>query len=269
MPTKYGHWDQGQESARILEELMALGFTKSLWSECANTLEYEIPNEIQIAFANLSEDPYAPGSGRYRSYSRMVYLPWRDSLEWVPEIERDGNLHAPYEQGGFNREAQNVRYFRGVTQTVRSSNFLERLIKRDLDALSGLEVFRHWPVYVGVHLVRLLVRPGHKKAGITPDYLHQDGGADVFTFVHMIGLSNAAGGETMVATPGCVGMAPLEVADEEQLAHFKLASPLDWYAVNDQAVSHHSAPIRANDLERPATRDVVLLGMSPYKPVFV
>ncbi|WP_142279507.1 2OG-Fe dioxygenase family protein [Mycobacterium arosiense] len=247
---------------------MTIGFTKSLWPERSNAPEGEIPKEIRIAFANLREDPYAPGSGRYRSYSRMVYLPWRDSLEWVPEIERDGNAYAPYDQGRFNGEFQNVRYFPGVAQMIRSSTFLEGLIKRDLQVLSGAEAFKYWPVYVGVHLIRLLVQSGNRKAGTTPDYLHQDGGTGMFTFVHMMGLSNTAGGETMVATPGCVGMSPLEVSDDEQLAYFKLASPLDWYAVNDQAVSHHAAPIRADDVARPASRDIVLLGISPYKPIF-
>lgn len=267
--TKYDRWEQRYESALILEKLLTLGFTKSLYAECPDAPKDDIPKEIEIAFANLSEDPYAPSSGRYRSYSRMVYLPWRDLLEWVPEIERDGNPHAPYDQGRFNGEFQGVRYFPGVAQTLRSSKFLEGLIKRDLNALSGIEAFQYWPIYVGVHLIRLLVQPGHKEAGTTPNCLHQDGGTDMFTFVHMMGVSNAAGGETMVATPGCVDMSPLEVSEDEQLAYFKLANPLDWYAINDQAVSHHAAPIRADDLARPATRDIILLGISPYKPIFI
>jgi hypothetical protein len=90
----------------------------------------------------------------------------------------------------------------------------------------------------------------------------------MFTFVHLIGLENATGGETLVASPACVGMSPADVPDEDRLDRLRLERPLDWYAVNDQMVSHYASPIRAEDTQAPATRDVVLLGISPYKPIF-
>lgn len=256
------------ELEEIQERLTGQGFTVSLGQGGFEATQAAVPRDVKDAFADLAKDPYAPESGRHRSYSRMLYLPWRDSLEWLPEVARDGVPSSPYDQGRFNGEFQQTRYFPGVGQRVGSSPFLEKVVRADLASLSGLEVFRLWPVYVGVHLIRLLVEPGRERAMTTPDCLHQDGGADMFGFVHLIGLSNAAGGDTLVAPPECAGMAPHTVAARDRLAHFRLERPLDWYAINDHRVSHHAAAIRATDPQRPAVRDVVLLGISPYKPIF-
>lgn len=260
--------DIKQESSSVHEQLTAQGFARSLGRRHSESLEVAAPKKIAAEFEHLTEDPYALGSGRYRSYSRMVYLPWRDSLEWLPELEREGGLFSPYDQGRFNNEFQDIRYFPAVGDPIRSSKFFEETVRADLATLSGQEAFRHWPVYIGVHLIRLLVEPGRDKAGTTPDCLHQDGGADMFTFVHLIRLSNATGGDTLIAPPSCVGMSPLEVRHDDRLAHFRLERPLDWYAVNDQMVSHHAAPIHADNPQESATRDVILLGVSPYKPIF-
>lgn len=254
----------GETCDEVREQLLVRGFAMS--GRVAGSAG--VPGRVGEEFAGLAEDPHSPGSGRYRAYSRMLYLPWRDSLEWMPEEVREGRSWSPYDQGSFNREFPGMRYFPGISAEVKGLGFLEELVRADLGRIPDNGSFSQWPVYVGVHLIRLQPGTSTGEAGTTPDHLHQDGGADMFTFVHLVGLSNAEGGETTIAKPECAGRAPHEVSGDERLADFKLEEALQWYAVNDQAVSHHAAAIRRSDPGEPARRDVVLLGISPCKPVF-
>lgn len=53
----------------------------------------------------MREDPYAPGSRRYRAYSRAVALPWDRSFSWLPTTtDQDGFEQCVYHQGEHNTE---------------------------------------------------------------------------------------------------------------------------------------------------------------------
>lgn len=223
---------------------------------------------LPSVFDELPIDPYAPGSGRYRRYGRMVFQAWNERLDWLPDVWTDRGAVAPYDQGEYNSEFPVTRYLPGLGKTAELTDGLGLLVRSDLALLPAEEAFTHWPVYVGVHLIRLCVLPGQVKAFVTPNHLHQDGGSHMHTFVHLVGLQNAAGGEILVAAPHHAGRLPTEVTDAERLAEFCLAVPGEGYAVQDQAVSHHVEGIEALDKARAAVRDIILVGISPYQPAF-
>jgi hypothetical protein len=252
---------------QLASDLARDGYAARLSSTYSEGFE-QIANGLKPAFNKLPPDPYSLSSGRYRQYSRMVYMPWSGSFEWLPEAQIDGLECSPYDQGSFNSEHQLVRYLPSLPQEVKLDSEFRDLLLKDVSSLRELEAFRIWPVYLGIHLIRLLVKPGELEAVTTPNSMHQDGGTDMYTFVHLVNLENASGGNTLVGDTRCAGLSPERVDEADIRASLRLERPGDLYVVDDQAVSHHASGIRAIDPEAPAVRDIILVGVSPYKPTF-
>lgn len=249
------------------EELLQSGYVHRVTRSDTSRMVSDV-DELRKSFVTLPVDPYASGTGRSRVYGRALYRHWAQSFEWLPDIVSNGNHVQPYDQGTFNQDFFQTRYLPALPEPVQAATHLAGLIDHALRVVTLKETFRIWPVYIGVHLIRLSVSAGAAQAVTTPNVLHQDGGTDMFTFVHLMSIANVCGGETTVARPEQAGKFPNELGDDEVLARFSLSSPGDWYAVNDEAVSHHASAVQPFDSRISCVRDIVLLGVSPYQPSF-
>lgn len=248
----------------LTKDLQANGFAADFTADSNDPLWAD----LSPIFESLRIDPYATCSGRYRQYSRLVYLPWSGALDWLPEAVVEGAAYSPYDQGSFNKEYADVRYLPSIDDETKVRVGLRDLLLRDLRSLPDVEAFTIWPVYVGVHLIRLLVKPGEKEAITTPNVMHQDGGKDMHTFVHLVKLDNATGGVTTVGDPDCAGLLPDAIDPQRIRGTLRLERPGDQYVIDDQAVSHYASGITASDDAKPAVRDIILVGVSPYVPTF-
>lgn len=226
--------------------------------------------QLAAAFAGLPEDPYAPGGKRFRRYSRLVYLPWNEGLFWIPGIpdNRYGSV-AEYHQGRYNPDfTQLRRRFPEVPEMLQRNALLLQIIRSDIAQLQWLEEMTRTPIYIGLHMVKLAVGNRGDVAVSSPNCLHQDGGANMFTFAHLVDCHNVVGGENVIATPESAGRQPEELAPEAIHAQFTLAEPLETYVVHDHRVSHHVSPVRLGDAPGPGQRSILIIGVAPFVPDF-
>lgn len=225
-------------------------------------------DRLRAVFADLPADPYAVGSNRFRRYSQLVHLPWRDELAWIPDLpDPVFGAVAEYWQDGYNPDYPGQRRrFPAIPAAVRDSVLLERIIRANVAQILWHEEFAHAPIYVGVHLIKLAVDGPDQVAVSSPNCLHQDGGRSMFTFAHLVTSDNIAGGENVIAAPACAGRSPDEVPPSDIRARFRLADPLDGYVVHDHRVSHYVSPVRVGSLPTIGARGVIIMGIAPMSP---
>ncbi|RPF21499.1 2OG-Fe dioxygenase family protein [Myceligenerans xiligouense] len=220
---------------------------------------------LRAACRDLPEDPYAPNSGRYRRYARAVFLPWSKDLFWMPATEsqvREGVNG--YYQGDNNPEHAGVtRNFPAISVGICNNRLLLDIIQFDFAQTYWSEHDAVWPLYVGVHLVKLQVEEDGHEAVSSPNELHQDG--EPYVFAHLIYRHNAEGGTNLIATPGYRGKQPEDVPPADRLAEFQMTRPLDTYAVTDDLVSHYVGPIRKGGAPVPGERAILLVDWVPMR----
>ncbi|CAM4137272.1 2OG-Fe dioxygenase family protein [Lacicoccus alkaliphilus] len=227
-----------------------------------DALEYEgIKTDYKVLldyFEDLPVDDYAPELNRYRRYSRALVLPTSKSLEWLPNVERDGNEYAAYFQGKFNPEHPgSYREFHAIDPHILENELLNKIIMADYEETFWGEEDQIMPIHVGVHFVKLEVEKEGDRAVSSPDCLHQDG--EPFTFAHLIERRNVKGGLNAIGVPSVGGKQPEEVADEDLHEVFKLNRPLESYGVEDSSVSHYVGPVMKGGAEGRAVRSVILI----------
>lgn len=236
--TGYGRWD-------LFDEL-------GLGEENSN---YE---SLKAAFADLPVDPYASSSGRHRRYARGVFFPWSREFFWMPATDdqaREG-MHGYY-QGENNPEYPGlVRNLPAISDSTCQNELLLDIIQFNFDQTSWSEDDAAWPIFVGVHLIKLHIAEGDGEAVSSPNELHQDG--EPYVFAHLVYRDNAEGGDNVIATPAHRGKQPHEVPEQDTLAQFEMRSPLESYGITDKKVSHYVAPVRKGDADRPGERAIVL-----------
>ncbi|KJS53836.1 2OG-Fe dioxygenase family protein [Streptomyces rubellomurinus] len=220
---------------------------------------------LRAAYDDLPADPYAPGSGRHRRYARGVFLPWSKEFFWMPATEsqaREGMNG--YYQGDNNPEYVGVvRELPAISQEICANPLLLDLIRFDFEQTRWSQDDAVWPLYVGVHLIKLHVEDGEGEAVSSPNELHQDG--EPYVFCHLIYRDNAEGGHNVVATPAHRGKQPQDVPAHDLLAEFELEKPLESYAIADELVSHYVAPIRNAGAPRPGERAIMLADWVPMR----
>ncbi|MEU3961749.1 2OG-Fe dioxygenase family protein [Streptomyces buecherae] len=224
---------------------------------------------LTAAYADLPADPYAPTTHRYRRYSHAVYLPWTRQLSFAPGApDATYGTVTEYWQDGHNPEYPDLRRrLPDIPADLRANALLLHLIHADLAQVEWVADLRRVPLYVGVHLIKLAVTDRSQVAVSSPDCLHQDGGSRAtFTFAHLVGCANVAGGENVIARPECAGSRPDEVPPEALHERFTLREPLDGYAVHDHRVSHYVAPVRLGTGPGHGDRRILIIGLAPYAP---
>ncbi|TQF02419.1 hypothetical protein E6W39_09235 [Kitasatospora acidiphila] len=219
---------------------------------------------LRAAYADLPPDPYAPGSGRHRRYARGMFLPWSKEFIWMPatESQRREGMNGYY-QGDHNPEYPNVvRNLPAITQETCDNPLVLDMIKFAFEQTRWSEDDSVWPLFVGVHLIKLHIEDDGEAVS-SPNELHQDG--EPYVFAHLIYRDNMVGGGNVIATPAYRGKQPADVPPEDTLAAFDLEKPLDSYAITDDLVSHYVAPIRKGEAERPGERAIMLSDWVPMR----
>ncbi|OPG03930.1 hypothetical protein B1R27_27000 [Streptomyces sp. GKU 895] len=220
---------------------------------------------LRAAYDDLPADPYAPGSGRYRRYARGMFLPWSREFIWMPatETQRSNGMHGYY-QGDHNPEYPGiVRDLAAISDEVCGNQLLQDMVQFDFEQTRWSEDDRVWPLFVGVHLIKLHIEEPGREAVSSPNELHQDG--EPYVFCHLVYKHNAEGGSNLIATPPYRGKQPDDVPAADRLAEFELTRPLESYAVADHLVSHYVGPIRKGSAPEPGERAIVLTDWVPMR----
>lgn len=221
---------------------------------------------LKAAFDDLPLDPYSPDSGRHRRYARGLFLPWTQELTWMPQTASQfaEGAHGYY-QGDNNPEfpGEVVRNLPAVSDDVLNNPLLMRLLQFDYTQTFWSEDDSVWPLYVGLHLMKLRIEDEHQEAVASPNELHQDG--EPFVFVHLLYRDNVVGGRNVLATPPHRGEQPEDVPAEDILADFLIEKPLESYGIDDSRVSHYVAPVRRGPEDRPGERSIFIVDWVPMR----
>jgi len=201
---------------------------------------------LRREFSLLERDEYSPqGTNRFRRYANGIILPWLDqrTVNWLPPVvDSAGVRRAGYGQGRFNPDHAGMRNFHALSDEVKASPALLELIREDFALTFWPNGGHQFPIYVGVHFIKL-TSPGPDRPGVSsPDCFHQDG--EPFTFAHLIFRSpNSDGGVNFIGHP-CLRDVSIEKAPSSSIkAQFTLAEPFDSFAVHDPKVTHYVSPI--------------------------
>lgn len=205
-------------------------------------------------------------ANRYRRYGNGIILPWRidDSPEWLPTHLDENSRHlSGYDQGSNNPEHDSTRYFCALTNSVKDTSFLKSLVMHDFKQTFWPTRYTRFPIYFGVHFVKLLADAPNKFGISSPNCFHQDG--EPFTFAHLVSRSeNTRGGVNYVAKPEARNKTLDFVNGNEIHQEFELGSFLQSFAVHDPAVSHYVTPIQMNNENgSKAERCIILIDFSP------
>lgn len=240
------------DKSHVIEGLNDRGFEDSLEVLCN-------------FFIGLPPDRYEPTVNRYRRHDRAVYLPWKKSLDWLPNPEDpEYGLVVDYDMQGYNSEFSDLkRQYPAIPVEIRENPLLKEIVRFDLEQTMWLDGFARTPLNVGVGCVMLSVEDEASEAASTPNMLHQDGGAVAFTFVHLIFRQNVIGGENFIAPPRCVGFLPTELSPDMIQTKFTLEEPLDAFGVHNSRVSHHVNSVRRGHEPHAGRRCALIVAISP------
>ncbi|WP_439853854.1 2OG-Fe dioxygenase family protein [Pseudomonas yamanorum] len=231
-------------------------------------IEYEVIDEVELKheFDVLEVDPFAPqGVNRFRRYANGVIMPWKPSsdVHWMPPVEDGlGKILAGYDQGGNNPDHSNIRYFNSLSVNVKTNRLLNKLILDDFSHTFWDWTGQPFPIYFGVHFVKLQSHSPHDLGISSPNLFHQDG--EPFTFAHLVHRSsNACGGINYIGTTFARNKSLEEVSEGDIVRSFTLNAFLESFAVFDPAVSHYVSPISKMDsTDSAAERCMILIDFS-------
>jgi hypothetical protein len=119
-----------------------------------------------------------------------------------------------------------------------------------------------FPIYVGVHFVKLLVLNKGKLSFSSPNLMHQDG--EAFTFAHLLSRYNVDGGVNYISTPDYANRKINDIPQDKIISQFEMFDIMDSYGVCDELVSHYVSPIKLkNPLLDYGVREIILIDFSP------
>jgi hypothetical protein len=215
---------------------------------------------LKHAFAGGRSD----GPTRLRYYGRYLLTPnsARETLDL--QVGSGSFLSSDYRQGAdLNPEQRGaLRRYMPLPEDLWNSELLRELIlfDRDLVLLDDLWAnARRSPIAVGVHLIRMIARPG-KPAAPSPSVPHQDG--EPFTCIHLIDRQGVQGGLSQIfrnVPHNGVNRAG------ELMTEVVLANIFDTLVVWDKEVFHHVTALDVSDGSQVGTRDVLIVDFTPLE----
>ena len=252
---------------KMRHALKQAGFFKGKMNSLllSNNTAFEI-ELIKQNFASLPKDPYAETTAnRFRAYSNLILIPWERCLFWIPTENKNGQHLSSYWQGNYNDEYQGkIRHFTALNTAVKNSTILKNLILHDFDLTFWKKYNCHFPLYIGVHFVKLLVSAKNPRAISSPNCMHRDG--EAFTFAHLFARHNVTGGTNYIAGPEWANDTLSNIPCRHIKAKFELHETFETYAVCDQLVSHYVSPVELENKDIPfGCREIILLDFSAMK----
>lgn len=219
-------------------------------SECNDVKLDELCfNEFSDCFKNLVEDVYMKDGDtyRYRRFSefRLTIEDEKVELELLPHRTFNQSKDLNSYSGGYDR------VYPPLEEHIISNPFLHQLMVDVYLQLPESErtASKHWEI--GVHLYRIVGKeqaPGFP----APEGAHQDG--HEFTSITLINRSNVVGGESIF----------LDFDKKVRIKHV-LSEPIETAIFNDRKGLHDVTPIRPENINKIATRDVCGFSLNPIK----
>lgn len=215
-------------------------------------------------YHELPVDRYEPDSNRFRRHSRGVYLPWENTLSWIPNAkDPEYGEVLEYDMKGYNSEfLSDTRYFPAIPAHILNSSIVQRVIGFDLKQTMWMDNFSKTPLSVGVGCI-MLKSGSDVETCSTPNMLHQDGGEVALTFIHLITRKNILGGENYIADSRFVGLLPSELNQGSIISEFSMKNPLDSFVVHNSKVCHHVSPIVRGAEGELGERSILIVAVSP------
>ncbi|CAN0620847.1 conserved protein of unknown function [Burkholderia multivorans] len=220
---------------------------------------------LEEEFSRLEHDEFAPhGVRRFRRYGNGIIIPWarKDKIFWIPPVASGNVCRAGYDQGGNNPEHANIRYFNSLSEQCKASDILQQLILDDFSHTFWEHVGQEFPIYFGVHFVKIQAHDTEERGTSSPDCFHQDG--EPFTFAHLVRRSASTdGARNYIGRTSIRNRSLDQVAVDDIVADFTLNRFLESFAVHDPRVCHYVAPVRkAVDSDGVAERSIILIDFS-------
>ena len=184
-------------------------------------------------------DTYMADGGTYRRrrYATLLAPASTSDLTLIP-----GQPH--YQERRYNSlNGGRPRYFEPIEDAVLTGHTMTGLLTFGCELFGRLAPFSNW--HIEVHQFRIEAK-GRSAAKPTPEGAHRDG-VD-FAMMVMVNKSGVSGGTTTLYDP-----------EGHSLEEFTLTSRLDLAIVNDERVRHGVTPIAPLRLDRPGSRDVLVV----------
>lgn len=201
---------------------------------------------LKAEFLELEPDEFAPqGVRRFRRYGNGIIIPWaeREDVFWIPPVMSGGECRAGYDQGTNNPDHQSIRFFNALSERCRSSHILQQLVLDDFSHTFWQHAGHEFPIYFGVHFVKIESHDVGDVGISSPNCFHQDG--EPFTFAHLVHRSDTTeGGINYIGRPSVRNRPLDQVTPHDIVAEFTLHGFLESFAVFDPAVCHYVDPVR-------------------------
>jgi hypothetical protein len=195
-------------------------------------------DEFASSWNDLPLDNYMADGGRYR---RRRYATLRITPEAI--------IHLPPQPFRQSKEYNLLnggidRWFEPVRDEILDGVAMQAILRRCRTWFNDLSPnVVAW--YVDIHQFRIEVL-GEDVGKPTPEGIHRDGADWVLVF--MINLNNIQGGITTIYD-----------AERRALISFTLAEPLDVAVLDDRRVLHDVSPVKRQNPDQPAYRDVLII----------
>jgi hypothetical protein len=194
---------------------------------------------FQESWNDLPCDEYMADGGRYRSrrHATLRALP----SSHIVYVE----THRPHYQSlVYNHLNGNVaRHFEPIRPQILGSVTMMAILRLCCDIFGRLSPYSHW--HIEIHQFRIDAKP-NVEGKPTPEGMHRDG-VD-FVFMMMVKRTNVIN--------GCTHIYDL---DKKRINFFTLTDMFDTAIVNDQQVLHDVTPVIQSDIDRAASRDVLVV----------
>ena len=257
--------DRAKLRARLLHD----GFARiDAGAIGASPVRAKVARALSRAAADLPQDPYCPDGYRFRRYGRLYYLPWTDLIVPGPPLSAASAPVYPYQQPSTlnSEEGGAARLFPAIPGAILASDWMQHILRFDLDLLEFSDTEQAAPIQVGVHLVEL--RPRRNVSAVaSPNRVHRDG--EHYTCAHLIERRGVTGGENHIVD--------LEWADREIgvvppsgiRSAFTLEQPLEGFVVRDDRIAHHVGGVDLDPAEDTGSRTILLTDFTPLQPAML
>lgn len=214
---------------------------EALQSACAVSADHW--NDFADCWNQLTLDQYMGDNGtyRFRRYGEFELDHPEGTLRQLP--------HGPYEQPSYINPLNGgiKRYFDPLEQRFVDNPFLNDLLRSLADICNRAQGENSkWNIRLHPYRIRANKETVGKP---TPEGIHRDGVDFIVTL--MIGRNNVMGGQTSITDP-----------KERLLYTYTLTHPMDMVVANDALTMHGVSPIRCDDPERAAWRDVLVIAFT-------
>ncbi|MCU1383672.1 MAG: hypothetical protein JWL71_2369 [Acidobacteria bacterium] len=193
----------------------------------------------------LELDRYMADGGRYRRRRHAVFVAGDEG-----SILRAS--HQPhYQSRDYNALNGGIaRWFEPMEDAIGSGATMRAILAFSRRLFERLSPARAW--HVEAHQFRIQAQRD-EQGQPTPEGIHRDG-VD-YVLVLLVNRENVASGTTTV-----------HALSGAELGAFTLAAPLDAALLDDARVAHGVTPIEPLDLDRPASRDVLVVTWRRVRP---